>query len=63
MKDKRGDLVSDLKAKLQQTPMAIPDVETVEPEIRTVAQYALLPSMKSGFSLDKDDATKAENES
>lgn len=48
------ELVARLKRQLRETKFDAPAVETVQPEIRTAAQYAAKASMRSGFLLDDD---------
>ena len=43
---------SRLKKALRSVPVDDPAVETVQPEIRTAAQYQL-PSMRDGFRFDE----------
>lgn len=49
MEDK---MLGRLKDRLRAAPLDTPAVETVQPEIRTASQYAMLPSMRAGFRLD-----------
>ncbi|MCZ4519388.1 hypothetical protein O4220_12765 [Rhodococcus ruber] len=51
----RDALLKRLKGKLRETPLGDPAVETIQPEIRSVSQYAMLPSMRAGFRLDDAD--------
>jgi len=48
----KNDMRSQLKDALRGVPVDAPAVETVEPEIRTAAQYQL-PSMRDGFRFDE----------
>ncbi|MEU0037577.1 hypothetical protein [Streptomyces sp. NPDC006333] len=47
-----NDMRSRLKDALRGVPVDAPAVETVQPEIRTAAQYHL-PSMREGFRFDE----------
>jgi len=58
----KKDNLTELKAALQLTPLATPDIETVEPEIRSGAQYAKRPSMITGLKLNESDDTSDESE-
>jgi len=49
------EMLRRLKNKLGQVPLGAPSVETIQPEIRSVAQYAMLPSMRAGFRLDEPE--------
>lgn len=51
----RDELLARLKNRLRETSFEAPAVETVQPEIRSAAQYALLPSMRAGFRIDDED--------
>lgn len=53
--DQREALLQRLKGKLRDTPLGEPAVETIQPEIRSVSQYAMLPSMRAGFRLDEPE--------
>lgn len=44
--------LTELKEKLSHIPLSAPAVETVQPEIRTGTQYAMLPSMSAGIQLE-----------
>ncbi|MEU4221376.1 hypothetical protein [Actinoplanes sp. NPDC026623] len=51
----KKELRDRLKLKLAESPLDEPAVETVQPEIRTASQYAMLPSMRAGFRLDEPE--------
>jgi hypothetical protein len=50
----RDELLGRLKGKLREVSFDDPAVETVQPEIRSAAQYALMPSMRAGFRIDEE---------
>ncbi|MEY9990306.1 hypothetical protein ABIE67_002338 [Streptomyces sp. V4I8] len=50
----REELLGRLKSRLRETSFDAPAVETVQPEIRSAAQYALMPSMRAGFRIDDE---------
>lgn len=50
----RDELLGRLKSKLRETSFDAPAVETVQPEIRSAAQYAMMPSMRAGFRIDDE---------
>lgn len=53
----RDQVVSRLKSRLRAADFDAPLVETVQPEIRSVAQYALMPSMRADFRIDDEAQT------
>jgi len=48
-------MLQRLKGKLRETPLGAPAVETIQPEIRSVAQYAAMSSMRAGFLVDEPE--------
>lgn len=50
----RDQVVSRLKSRLRSADFDAPLVETIQPEIRSAAQYALMPSMRAGFRIDDE---------
>jgi len=53
--DDRDEMLQRLKGKLRATPLSTPAVEMIQPEIRSVAQYAAMSSMRAGFLVDETE--------